>query len=143
MVEQFKKKLRTWKKGCDYCPKQIIMKEQPDGKWKPFETDGTTYHKCNPKEAYKTIPSNEVRDKQMAPKQPNINDPVTHPAPPPKDVARKAWEEENKVLREKITIDQELQEVSFLGEEDQIQILITELTKHTHLLEAILEKISK
>lgn len=168
------KKLRVWKKGCSFCPAQIIMKEQATGGWKPFDTDGVTYHKCNPKESYKTIPSNNERDKQMAPRQQyyqetgntltteiNINDPVTQPAPPPKDPARAKWESRNKEIQEmqvdaypgKVTpeklktiielqknqeaIEQWRKEKVFLDSDDQIQILITELTKHTHLLKEI------
>ena len=143
MVEKFKR-------GCKYCGKQIRMiKEKGIDKWMAWEDKEDVHHNCQ-QPYYEEPPAKEKRDKQMAP---NINDPVTTPAPPPKDtvsmnrayndMARSKWEEEKKKIKEKANLEIYTKNMEFMMKEKQFQFLITEVTKNQHLLEAILEIITK
>lgn len=133
MVEQFK---RT----CSYCGKPIVMKKRPIGGWKAYEDDkgGITHHNCR-QPYYQDPVNNTTRDKKMAPKiskrdseqfpelsasrlaNHGVYDPISQPDPFPP--AKKL--------------------IEFESRKDPVQIMITELSKQTHLLTAILQILSK
>ena len=121
MVNQFKR-------GCKYCGKKIRMVKDKEGKWMAYEVNEDVHHNCQ-QPYYEQPPNNKTRDKEM------------EPTPKPtKDFARKQWEEENKKIIKKYKED--VSEVLDKIPSEQ-QIIITELSKQTHLLNEILQVLTK
>lgn len=124
MVEQFKR-------GCSFCSKQIIMIKQSSGGWKAYETTGTTLHVCRTP-TYSEVPASEARNQQMAP-------PEVEKAMEEVKTWNKKQEEKERVLVTPENIDELLPPKPRPGiiNDDPMQVLITELTKQTHLLKEI------
>ena len=133
MVNQFKR-------GCKYCSKQIRMVKDQSGKWMAYEVNEDVHHNCQ-QPYYEQPPNNKTRDKSMAP--------VSKPVPPPKDPARLAWEKRNKEIQD-MQLDKKPKKsevekaiIDFVKQDDPQQILITELSKQTHLLNEINDNLIK
>ena len=114
----------SFKRTCDTCGVPIIMMttgdKKPDGKdkWMAWETDRLNHHNCH-QPYYKDLESAEKRDESMAPT---------------------SSEEYNKQMAPKVEEVKKLIKSSMLEEiaASEVQVLITEVSKQTHLLNEIL-----
>ena len=116
------------------------MVKDKEGKWMAWEADNDVHHNCQ-QPYYKDPPPDKERNNSMAP--------VSKPVPPPKDPARLAWEKRNKEIQD-MQLDKKPKKsevekaiIDFVKQDDPQQILITELSKQTHLLNEINDNLIK